>query len=155
MHMLVFSIFGKYLTHHILCGHGKIVTIFEQYLWLVSKYFGNFTILSRNISTIISKFFSAVWVQIKFIVFLKYIHLKFLRHILPRNLIYDACIKTFSPGILFPHSTVILREYFENIPMKSCNITTIFIKLLERFLKYCGNLAMSRQNIMNEMFLQY
>ena len=29
-----------------------------------------------------------------------------------------------------PHSTVILKEYFENIPLKSCNIVKIFIKLL-------------------------
>ena len=55
----------------------------------------------------------------------------------------------------FPHSTVILREYFENIPLKSCNIATIFIKLLERFLKYCRNLAMSVQNILNKMLLQF
>ena len=42
---------------------------------------------------------------------------------------------------LYLHSTVILREYFKNIPLKSCNIARIFIKLLERFLKYCRNLA--------------
>ena len=36
----------------------------------------------------------------------------------------------------YPHSTVILKEYFENIPLKSCNIAKIFMKLLERFLKY-------------------
>ena len=54
-----------------------------------------------------------------------------------------------------PHSTVILREYFKNIPLKSCNIAKIFIKLLERFLKYCRNLAMSAQNIINVMLLQY
>ena len=44
---------------------------------------------------------------------------------------------------IIPHSTVILKEYFENIPLKSCNIAKIFIKLLERLLKYCRNLAMS------------
>ena len=55
----------------------------------------------------------------------------------------------------YPHSTVILRESFENIPLKFCNIATIFIKLLERFLKYYRNLVMSVQNIMNEMLLQY
>ena len=54
-----------------------------------------------------------------------------------------------------PHSTVILKEYFENIPLKSCNITKIFIKLLVRFLKYCRNLAMSVHNIINGMLLQY
>ena len=54
-----------------------------------------------------------------------------------------------------PHSTVILKEYFKNIPLKSCNIAIIFIKLLERFLKYCKNLAMSAQNIINVMLLQY
>ena len=54
-----------------------------------------------------------------------------------------------------PRSTVILREFFKNIPLKSCNIARIFIKLLERFLKYCRNLAMSAQNIINVMLLQY
>ena len=54
-----------------------------------------------------------------------------------------------------PHSTVILREYFENISLKSCNIAKIFIKLMERFLKYCRNLAESVQNIINKMLLQY
>ena len=54
-----------------------------------------------------------------------------------------------------PHSTVILKEYFENIPLKSCNIAEGFIKLLERFLKYCRNLAMSVQNIINGILLQY
>ena len=51
----------------------------------------------------------------------------------------------------YPHSTVILEEYFENIPLKSCNIAKIFIKLLERFVKYCRNLAMS----INGTLLQY
>ena len=60
-----------------------------------------------------------------------------------------------SPRFHHPHSTIILREYFENILLKSCNIARIFIKLLERFLKYCRNLAMSVQNIINEMLLQY
>ena len=46
-----------------------------------------------------------------------------------------------------PHSTVRLKKYFKNIPLKSCNIAKIFIKLLERFIKYCRNLAMSVQNI--------
>ena len=46
-----------------------------------------------------------------------------------------------------PHSTVILKEYFENITLKSCNIAKIFIKLLERFLEYCRNLAMSVQDV--------
>ena len=55
---------------------------------------------------------------------------------------------------LFPHSTVILKEYFENIPLKSCNIAKIFINLLE-FLKYCRNLEMSVQNIINGILLQY
>ena len=32
-----------------------------------------------------------------------------------------------------PHSTVIFREYFENIPLKCWNIASIFIKLLEGF----------------------
>ena len=52
-------------------------------------------------------------------------------------------------------SAVIFKEHFENIPLKSCNIARIFIKLLERFLKYCRNLAMSAQNITNVMLLQY
>ena len=55
----------------------------------------------------------------------------------------------------YPHSTVILKKYFENITLKSCNIAKIFIKLVERFLKYCRNLAMSVQNIINGIFLQY
>ena len=54
-----------------------------------------------------------------------------------------------------PQSTVILREYFENIPLKSCNIARIFIKLLERFLKYHRNLEMSVQNVINGIVLQY
>ena len=53
------------------------------------------------------------------------------------------------------HSTVILRKYFKNIPLKFCNIARIFIKLLERFLKYCRNLAMSIRNIINGILLQY
>ena len=52
-----------------------------------------------------------------------------------------------------PHSNVILKEYFENIPLKCCNIAKIFIKLLERFLKYSRNLAMSVQNIINGILL--
>ena len=56
---------------------------------------------------------------------------------------------------LYPHSTVILKEYFENILLKSCNIAKIFIKLLERFLKYFRNLAMSVQNIINGILLKY
>ena len=52
-----------------------------------------------------------------------------------------------------PHSTVIFKEYFENTPSKSFNIAKIFIKLLERFLKYCRNLAMSVQNIINRILL--
>ena len=55
----------------------------------------------------------------------------------------------------FSHSTVILKEYFENIPLKACNIAKIYIKLLERFLKYCTNLAMSVQNIINGILLPY
>ena len=35
-----------------------------------------------------------------------------------KNLITDS----------FPYSTAILRKYFENIPLKSCNISRIFIK---------------------------
>ena len=31
MHLLVLAIFEKYCIRHILCGHGKIVTIFQQY----------------------------------------------------------------------------------------------------------------------------
>ena len=54
-----------------------------------------------------------------------------------------------------PHSTVILREHFENISLKSCNVARIFIKLLGMFLKYCRNLATSVQNVINEMLLQY
>ena len=65
------------------------------------------------------------------------------------NVLNGHCTKPF------PHSTVILREYFKNIPLKSCNIAKIFIKRLERFLKYCRNLAMSTQNIINLMLLQY
>ena len=55
---------------------------------------------------------------------------------------------------IVPHSTVILREYFKNIPLKSCNIARIFINLLEKYLKYCRNLAMSAQNIINVMLLR-
>ena len=55
----------------------------------------------------------------------------------------------------YPYSTVILKEYLENFPLKSSNIAKIFIKLLGRFLKYCRNLAMSVQNIIYEMLLQY
>ena len=33
----------------------------------------------------------------------------------------------------FPHSTVILKEYLENIPLKSCNIAKIFIKLINTY----------------------
>ena len=46
-------------------------------------------------------------------------------------------------GINYLNSTRVLRGYFENIPLKSCNIARIFIKLLERLLKYCMNLATS------------
>ena len=31
MHLLVLEIFGKYRIRHTLCGHTKIVTIFQQY----------------------------------------------------------------------------------------------------------------------------
>ena len=54
-----------------------------------------------------------------------------------------------------PHHIVILREFFENIPLKYCNITRIFMKLLERFLKNCRKFAMFGQNIINGMLLQY
>ena len=30
MHLLVLAIFRKYCTRHILCGHSKVVTIFQQ-----------------------------------------------------------------------------------------------------------------------------
>ena len=30
MHFLVLEIFGKYYMRYILCGHGKIITIFQQ-----------------------------------------------------------------------------------------------------------------------------
>ena len=63
--------------------------------------------------------------------------------------------KSWFSSRLDPHSTVILSEYFQNIPLKSCNIARIFVELLERFLKYCTNLAMSAQNIINVMLLQY
>ena len=63
--------------------------------------------------------------------------------------------RNFFDFFYIPHSTVTLWKYFKNIPFKSCNIATIFIKLLERFLKYCRNLAMSVQNNINEMVLQY
>ena len=49
------------------------------------------------------------------------------------------------------HNPVILRKYFENIPLKSRNIARIFMKLLERIQKYCRNLAMFVQNIINRM----
>ena len=55
--------------------------------------------------------------------------------------------------VVIPHSTVILREYFKSIPLNPCNIARIFIKLLERFLKYCRNLAMSAQNIINTLLI--
>ena len=50
----------------------------------------------------------------------------------------ENLFKNWSKKLLsgkYPHSTVIFKEYFENIPLKSCNIAKIFIKLLERFLK--------------------
>ena len=59
------------------------------------------------------------------------------------------------PPRYYPYSTVIMREHLKNIPLKSCNIARIFIKLLERFLKYCRNLAMFAQNSINVMLLQY
>ena len=37
--------------------------------------------------------------------------------------------------IVYPHSTVIVKEYFENIPLKSCNIAKIIIKLLSKILQ--------------------
>ena len=42
----------------------------------------------------------------------------------------------------------------KNIPQEF-HIFVIFIKLLESFLKYCGNLAMSAQNIINVILLKY
>ena len=54
-----------------------------------------------------------------------------------------------------PHSTIVLKEYLKNIPLKPCNNAKIFITLLERFPKYCRNLAMSVQNIVNGILLQY
>ena len=55
-----------------------------------------------------------------------------------------------------PHSIVILREYFKNIPLESCNIARIIIKLLERFLKYrkVPDLAMYARNIINITLLK-
>ena len=67
--------------------------------------------------------------------------------------IYTQILKKID--VNYPHSTVISKEYFENIPLKFCNIEKIFIKLLEIFLKYCRNLAMSVQNIINGILLQY
>ena len=54
MHFIVLAIFRKYCIRHILCEHSKIVTIF---------HFGNVTIFPRNIFTIFSKYFGAVWVN--------------------------------------------------------------------------------------------
>ena len=64
MHLLVLEIFGKYYIRHILCGHSEIVTIFQQCRGQVSKYFSNLTIFPRNIFTILSKYFGAMWVNI-------------------------------------------------------------------------------------------
>ena len=101
MHLLVLTIFGKYYIRHILSGHRKIVTIFQQHQLQVLKYFGNLTIFPRNI------------------------------------FIYNTARNCTHPRkhVDCPHSIVILKEYFENIPLKSCNIAKVFMKLLERFLK--------------------
>ena len=47
MHVLVLITFEKYFIRYILCGHIKIITIFP-----------------RNIYTIFSKYFVAMWVHI-------------------------------------------------------------------------------------------
>ena len=39
---------------------------------------------------------------------------------------------------MYLHSTVIFREDFKNIPLKSCNIARIFIKLLEILQEPCN-----------------
>ena len=65
---------------------------------------------------------------------------------------YNTCIKIGTCQVVFvgnlllvsnPHSTVIFREYFLNIPLKYCNIARILIKRLEKFMKYRWNLVMS------------
>ena len=60
-----------------------------------------------------------------------------------RALTYRDILTIYNYISLYAHSTVILKEYLENIPLKACNIEKISIKLLERFLKYCRKLAMS------------
>ena len=57
-----------------------------------------------------------------------------------RGTLYSRAFGVADYELDIPHSTVILKEYFENIPLKSCNIAKIFIKLLEMVLKYCRNL---------------
>ena len=95
------------------------------------------------------------WVNI---IFLSFISFSFFFAILN----FWNCFAIFAKLVFFvsfsifgPHSTVMLKEYFENISLKSCNIAKIFIKLLKRFLKYCRYLAISVQIIINGIFLQY
>ena len=77
MYLLVLIIFGKYCIRHILCGHSKIIIIFQQYyciyfcnfiyiLFIFLKYFCNFTIFPRNVSTVLSKYFGAVRVMMRY-----------------------------------------------------------------------------------------
>ena len=67
MYLLVLIIFVKYCIPNILCGHSKIIIIFQQYYFNILKYFGNFMIFPRNISKILFKYFGAVRVESPFI----------------------------------------------------------------------------------------
>ena len=65
MHLPFSIIFCEFCISHISCGHCKIITILQRYCNGISDGFRNiscnFTIFPRNISTIFSKYFRAVW----------------------------------------------------------------------------------------------
>ena len=113
-------------------------TIFKSPIFWVELFNGSLKLLS------VRKFF-LVFFSIEKKIPMQLNYLKFL----------GIRVLCFPYICFYSHSAVILREYFKNIPLKSCNIARIFIKLLERFLKYCRNLATSAQNIINVMLLQY
>ena len=127
----------QHSIYNVLTGHCKVL----QYFRNLSNSFKNILAILQHFNGIFLKYFLNITVLCR-------LQLRDHKRLDDKN--SERQIKYYNP-----HSTVILSEYFKNIPLKSCNIARIFIKLLERFLKYCRNLAMSAQNIINVTLLQY
>ena len=65
----------------------------------------------------------------------------------------EKLINSFEMKTRIPIQHRNIERIFRICYIEIMHIAKIFIKLLERFLKYCRNLAMSVQNIINGILL--